>query len=84
MKIEKNDLTDSTSLTYKLLQEMTDYVYYLRSRATRLEDLNIALVNRIRDGHITDTDDIDCARSWYEHSDLPVHKIMEKLEEEIE
>lgn len=79
MKIQKNDLTDCRSLTFRLLQEMTDYSRDLREKADRMEDLNYALVSYIRDGIIDDTEIIKMARAWYDHSELSSTEIMNKI-----
>ena len=79
-KINKDDLTDCTSLTFKLLEEMGDYVNYLHNRANRLEELADGLVYHIREGNITDTDVIMAARSWYvNYPDAPAHEIIREL-----
>lgn len=65
MKINKDDLTDNTSLTFKLLEEISDYVNYLHGRADKMEELADSLVYYIREGIITDTDTIMAARSWF-------------------
>ena len=79
MKINKEDTTYSNSMTFKLLQEMTDYSHYLRQKAERMDELNRLIVTYIHDGRITDTRQIDCARSWFEHSDLDPCEILEKV-----
>ena len=79
MKINKEDTTYSNSMAFKLLQEMTDYSRYLRQKAERMDDLNRMIVNYIHAGLITDTQQIDCARSWFEHSNLEPYEILEKV-----
>ena len=76
MKINKEDIICSNSMTFKLLQEMTDYSQYLRKKAERMDELNCMIVNYINAGIITDTRQIDCARSWYNHSDLTAQEII--------
>ena len=51
----------------------------LEKRAERIRKLNIAIVNLIQDGRITDTKDIDCAIAWLNHSNLEVWEIINKV-----
>ncbi len=79
MKIEKDATITCTSLTYKLLKQMTDRARNLRQQAERMEDLNRMLVNYIHAGIITDTEQIDAACAWCEHSDLEAYDILENV-----
>ena len=79
MKINKDDTTCSDSMAFKLLQEMTNYSRCLRQKAERMDVLNRMIVNYIHAGIITDTRQIDCARSWFKHSDLEPYEILEKV-----
>ena len=79
MKINKEDTTYSNSMTFKLLQEMTNYSRYLRRKAERMEELNRLAVMYIHEGKISDTKQIDCARSCFNHSDLEPYEIFEKI-----
>ena len=79
MKINKEDTTYSNSMAFKLLQEMTDYSRYLRQKAERMEELNCLAVMYIHEGIITDTEQIDCARAWFNHSDLEPYEIFKKV-----
>ena len=60
---------------------MTDSCY-LRQKAERMDGLNRMIVNYIHAGIITDTEQIDCARSWFEHSNLEPYEILEKVLED--
>ena len=82
MKIEKYDLHNENSLPSKQLQELSNYAYYLRVKEQKIETLIYMINHYIRTGKITDTQQIDEARAWFEHSNLSVSKIMEKIMEE--
>ena len=58
---------------------MTDRARNLRQQAERMEDLNRMLVNYIHVGIITDTEQIDAAYAWCEHSDLDAYDILENV-----
>lgn len=79
MKIKKDDTITCTSLTFKLLQQMTDRARNLRQQAERIDDLNRMLVSYIHLGIITDTEQINAAYAWYEHSDLEAYDILENV-----
>lgn len=82
MKIEKYDLRNENSLPSKQLQELSDYANYLRVRAQKIETLAYMINHYTKEGKITDTQQIDEARAWFEHSNLSVSEIMEKIMEE--
>lgn len=84
MKIEKYDLHDKNSLSSKQLQELSDYANYLRVREQKIEALVHLISHYIRIGKITDTQQIDEARAWFEHSNLSVTEIIDKIMEEEE
>ena len=84
MKIEKCDLRNENSLPSKQLQELSNYANYLRVRAQKIETLAYMINHYIKEGKITDTQQIDAARAWFEHSNLSVSEIMEKIMEEEE
>lgn len=79
MKISYNDLTDRTSLVVKMLEQLDSERKALEKRAERIRELDVALVNLIQDGRITDTKDIDCAIAWLNHSNLEVWEIVNKV-----
>ena len=79
MKISYDDLTDKRSLPCKILARLDAERQVLEKRAERIRKLDIALVNLIQDGRITDTEDIDCAIAWLDHSNLEVWEIVNKV-----
>lgn len=78
MKIEHMDICDSSTLAFKLLQEMTNRATALKKEAERIEEVNRMLVYRIQQGKPTDTGDISRALSWLTHSTLTPEEIMKK------
>lgn len=78
MKMDSMDIYDCTTLTYQLLQGMTDKADALKQEAKRIEEVNRMLVYRIQEGKITDVDTIMCAISWLAHSDLEPQEIIKK------
>lgn len=78
MKIEHMDICDSSTLAFKLLQEMTNKANTLKKEAERIEEVNRMLVYRIQQGKPTDTGDILRALSWLSHSTLTPEEIIEK------
>lgn len=78
MKLELMDICDTSTLAYKLLQQMTDKAKTLRKEAERIEEVNRMLVYHIQVGKITDVETIMCAISWLSHSALEPHEILEK------
>lgn len=79
MKISYNDLMDKRSLPCKMLEQLDMERKALEKRAERIRKLDIALVNLIQDGRITDTKEIDCAIAWLNHSNLEVWEIVNKV-----
>lgn len=79
MKISYNDLTNKNSLPVQMLKKLDAERKVLEKRAERMRKLNIALVNLIQDGRITDTEDIDCAIAWLNHSNLEVWEIVNEV-----
>ena len=79
MKISYGDLTNINSLPFKMLEGLDAERKILEKRAERMRKLNIALVSLIQDGRITDTEDIDCAIAWLNHSNLEVWEIVNKI-----
>ena len=82
MKFTHMDICDCTTLPFKLLQTLTDRANYLQKQADRIRELNHYLVYSIQEGCITDTDDIDAAIAWLDHSTLSPGEILEKICEE--
>ena len=76
MKIDKNDLANTSSLTFTLLQQISDRADRFREKAIRLDRLNCALVHYIHEDKITDTKQIDIATAWENHSDLSIEEII--------
>ena len=79
MKFSYNDLMDKRSLPCKILSQLDAERKMLETRAERIRQLNIALVNLIQDGRITDTEEINCAIAWLNHSNLEVWEIVNKV-----
>ena len=79
MKISYNDLMDKNSLPVKMLAQLDAERKILEKRAERIRKLDIALVNLILDGRITDTEEINCAIAWLNHSNLEVWEIVNKV-----
>ena len=82
MKISYNDLMDKRSLPCQIFEQLDTERKALEKRAERIRKLNIALVNLIQDGRITDTKEIDCAIAWLNHSNLEVWEIVNKVLDE--
>lgn len=76
MKINKNDLANASSLTFTLLQQISDKADCFREKAIRLDRLNCALIHYIHEDKITDTEQISAATAWENHSDLPIEEII--------
>lgn len=76
MRIDKNDIVDTSSLTFTLLQQISDKADRFREKAIRLDRLNCALVHYIHENKITDTEQIDAAIAWENHSGLSIEEIM--------
>lgn len=51
----------------------------LRKEADRCKDLNDCLVSAIKSDWITEPEELACAISWLDHSDLSAWEIMEKF-----
>ena len=79
MKISYNDLMDERSLPCKILAHLDAERKVLEKRAERIRKLDIALVNLIQDGRITDTEEINCAIALLNHSNLEVWEIVNKV-----
>lgn len=79
MKIQKGDLYSRNSLTVALLNQLEEEERRIRLQANRIWELDIALTNSIQEGKITDTDEISCAISWLNHSNLSPIEILNKV-----
>ena len=79
MKIQKDDLYSRNSLAVALLNQLAEEERRIRSQADRIWGLDIALTAYIQEGKITDTDEISCAISWLNHSNLSPIEIVEKV-----
>lgn len=82
MKITYNDLTDVRTIPFKILTQMDKEAERLEKQAERIRKLNCAIVQLIQDGRITDTEDIDCAIAWLNHSNLEAWQIVNKILED--
>ena len=76
MRIDKNDLANTSSLAFTLLQQISNEADRFREKAIRLDRLNCALVHYIHEDKITDTKQIDIATAWENHSDLSIEEII--------
>ena len=74
-----NDLTDCASLLYNLLENMDKEAKELETKAKRIKELNRILVYRIQNNKITNIEDVECALSWLNHSNLTIDEILEKI-----
>lgn len=79
MKISYNDLMNSNTVAFNMLQKLEDERKMLEKRADRLYKMGIALTSLIQEGRITDTEEINCAIAWLNHSDLEVCEIINKI-----
>lgn len=79
MKLTYDDLTNNRTIPFKMLEKLDAERKNLEKRAERIRELDIALVNLIQDGRITDTEEIDCAIAWLNHSNLEVWEIVNKI-----
>jgi hypothetical protein len=79
MKMNPTDLFDASSLTTNKLKRLEDEYRRLYARAKRIADTNHLLIYYIQQGRITDTDDIDAAEAWLNHSDLEPEDILAKV-----
>ena len=79
MKISYNDLMNRNSLPCIILERLDSERKALEKRAERIRELDNALVNLIQDGRITDTEEMDCAIAWLNHSNLEVWEIVNKI-----
>jgi hypothetical protein len=79
MKLTYDDLTDPRTVPFKTLEKLDAERKVLEKRAEKIRKLNIALVRLIQEGRITDTEDIDCAIAWLNHSNLEVWEIVNKV-----
>lgn len=79
MKIQEDDLYSRNSLTVTLLKQLQEEKEKLMTQADRIRNLDIILTTYVRDGKITDTDEICCAISWLHHSNLSPTEILNKV-----
>ena len=79
MKVTYDDLMDNRTVPFKMLEKLDAERKVLEKRAERIWKLDVALVRLIKDGRITDTEDIDCAIAWLNHSNLEVWEIVNKV-----
>lgn len=79
MKITSMDICDCSTYPFQLLQTLTERAQYLQKQAERVKELNHYLIHNILESRITDTDEINAAISWLNHSVLTPDEIMEKI-----
>lgn len=82
MIIKKDDLYCSNSLTVTILNQLEKDRKQLEKQASRIWQLDIGLVAYIQEGKITDTNDIDLAISYLNHTDLEPIEILHIITEE--
>lgn len=75
----KEQLTDSTSQVYQMLKVLSDREVRLQKEANRCSNLNALLVSAIQSDHITKPEEVACAISWLDRSDLSSWDIMKKF-----
>lgn len=81
MKINQNDICYNNTLTYLLLSEMSAKAEAFRKEAERWQKVNEYVVLAIQEGYITDTEAINNAIAWLNHSSLTPVEILEKITE---
>lgn len=79
MKISKVDLFDNNSLVSKQLQQLIDHSSSLRNEADRIDRLEYLIDINIGEGKITDSEQVDTAMAWLEHSQLSPYEIIDKI-----
>lgn len=80
MKMKKDDLySHSSMMTVTLLNQLEEEERRIKAQADRLWNLDTAITAYIQEGKITDTDEISCAISWLNHSNLSPMEILNKV-----
>jgi hypothetical protein len=80
MKIQKDDLYDNGSLITRQIKEFDVEIQALTNRVERMRNLQHLIINGVREGLIVDTNTVDLAMSWLNHSQLSADEIMQKLD----
>lgn len=81
MKINQNDICYNDTLTYRLLSEISAKADALRKESERWNKVGEYVVLAINEGKITDTEALDNAIAWLNHSSLTPVEIFEKITE---
>ena len=74
-----DDLTNPRTLIFKKMEQLTNEAERLEEHAKRIRQLDRSLTYLIQCGRITDTEDIDCAIAWLNHSNLTATEIINKV-----
>ncbi len=81
LKLVYNDFTDENTFTSKIMNKHQEEIKRLEKKLARIKFFNFALTNYLRTHGEMDFELYNCAVAWFEHSDLSVTEIFQKITE---
>lgn len=81
LKLTYAELTDSRTLTYKAFHRIQEDIDLLEKKWARLKAFDLALTGHLQTYGEMDYELFNCAVAWFEHSDLTVSEIFQKIRE---
>lgn len=81
LKLVYNDLVNQTTFTSKIMNKHQEEIERLETKLTKIKEFDRALTNYLQNYKEMDFELYNCAVAWFEHSDLTVSEIFQKIRE---
>ena len=81
LKLIYNDLVDRTTFTSKIINKRQEEIERLERKLAKMKAFDLALINYLQTNKEMDFELYNCAAAWFEHSDLSVSEIFQKIRE---
>ena len=82
LKLAYTDLTDPHSFTSKVMSKHQEEIKMLEDKLEKLKTFDIAFTNYLQVKKEVDYETYNCIVAWFEHSDLTISEIFQKIREE--
>ena len=79
LTLKYNDLTDSSTFTFKVFDKQQQEIKYVEAKLKRMKDFDIALTNYLQNHGEMSRDIYDKACVMFDHSDKTVPEIFEEI-----
>lgn len=82
IKLIYSDLVDRNTFTSKVMSKHQEKIQALENKLEKLKTFDIAFTNYLQVKKEIDYETYNCIVAWFEHSDLTVSEIFQKIREE--